>query len=133
MTSAIELYIGVVRAPILLAILKHLTDMKKLCASIPATKPFFSTYLPQVFGSITSISSRSRTRLQTQDNQSSTPYEFQDFELADFQKMIQSGTRHSESTAVSTTAVSRLGSKSGSEEFGHIQVTQTVEQVSSKT
>jgi len=40
-TSAIELYLGVI------------------CASIPATKPFFSTYLPQVFGSI--ISTRSST------------------------------------------------------------------------
>ncbi len=79
------------------------------------------------------MSSLSRTRVQTQNNQSSSPSEFQDSELVDFQKMLQSGTRHSESTAVSTAAVSRLGSKSESEDFGQIQVTQTVEQVSGKT
>ncbi|KAG4413515.1 hypothetical protein IFR04_013343 [Cadophora malorum] len=38
-TSALELYIGII------------------CASIPATKPFFSTYLPSLFGSMASVSS----------------------------------------------------------------------------
>ncbi|KAH7314208.1 integral membrane protein [Rhexocercosporidium sp. MPI-PUGE-AT-0058] len=38
-TSSLELYIGII------------------CASIPATKPFFSTYLPALFGSMTGVSS----------------------------------------------------------------------------
>ncbi|KAH6716762.1 integral membrane protein [Leptodontidium sp. MPI-SDFR-AT-0119] len=40
-TSSLELYIGII------------------CASIPATKPFFSTYLPSLFGSMTAVSSGS--------------------------------------------------------------------------
>ncbi|KAH7391517.1 integral membrane protein [Cadophora sp. MPI-SDFR-AT-0126] len=38
-TSALELYIGII------------------CASIPATKPFFTAYLPSLFGSMTSVTS----------------------------------------------------------------------------
>ncbi|KAG4435661.1 hypothetical protein IFR05_008856 [Cadophora sp. M221] len=38
-TSSLELYIGII------------------CASIPATKPFFTTYLPALFGSLTAVSS----------------------------------------------------------------------------
>ncbi|KAL2061629.1 hypothetical protein VTL71DRAFT_7006 [Oculimacula yallundae] len=45
-TSSLELYIGII------------------CASIPATKPFFSTYLPTLFGSLTNISSGSTTSLR---------------------------------------------------------------------
>jgi hypothetical protein len=78
LSSTIELNIGIVR-PSTIPYHNKDANMNKICASIPATKPFFSRFFPRIFGSRSSGSRRgpdsgkqsSRHRLRRNSHDSS--------------------------------------------------------------
>ncbi|CAL3969972.1 hypothetical protein PZA11_007494 [Diplocarpon coronariae] len=90
-TSALELYIGII------------------CASIPATKPFFSTYLPEVFGSMTSSFSNSHYQCPSRCNRSQTQPSSHDGELLDLEKQL--GVSGARKRGINETVISRLESR----------------------
>ncbi|KAE8443820.1 hypothetical protein EG329_001327 [Mollisiaceae sp. DMI_Dod_QoI] len=104
-TAAIELYVGMI------------------CASIPATKPFFTTYLPQIFGTLSSIPSeasfKTQKRLQKRPHMGMVIFDAQTDEVC-FQKVLRSSRRE-------TSAMVAYRSESGGEgDYGsQILITQT--------
>ncbi|TVY29526.1 hypothetical protein LHYA1_G001499 [Lachnellula hyalina] len=124
-TAALELYIGII------------------CASIPATKPFFSTILPHIFGSIDPLSDRSAynyTSASRQFNQSrsakmtsstaDTDAEHGE-ELLNLDKAL--GSRNDKGVAFSTTTIT--GGRGDSESEApeeYLRIRQTVDYVTSQ-
>ncbi|KAL3428367.1 integral membrane protein [Phlyctema vagabunda] len=112
-SAAVELYIGII------------------CASIPATKPFFTTYLPAVFGSMTSVSltytpyATGQSRCQSTNKRVATDEE----EMLDFEKSLRMGSA-SEYSGTHTSGVS-VG-VSEIDDAG-IHITHTVDQQSNKS
>ncbi|KAN0104447.1 hypothetical protein V8E51_010192 [Hyaloscypha variabilis] len=105
-TSAVELYIGMI------------------CASIPATKPFFTSYLPHVFGALATVPSHvsqdSRQRAQRSTHTVVITANHHDQEMLTYNlKALEAGKSGTSSMA------SRTDSRSDSEE-DWIRVTQTV-------
>jgi hypothetical protein len=112
-TSAVELCVGMISA------------------SIPATKPFFTSYLPQVFGSLATVpshisqSSRQRTQ-QRSTHQRSThtvviTANHHDQEMLTFEKALGAGKSGASSMASKTDS-----RRESEEEEDWIRVTQTV-------
>ncbi|RDW58088.1 hypothetical protein BP6252_13499 [Coleophoma cylindrospora] len=121
-SAAVELYVGII------------------CASIPATKPFFTTYLPAIFGSLTTVSATQAT-ISARDGRAShfTPRDtVMDAEMADFEKNkasrnISSITsaaddKHDRESIIS--AQSDYHSTHAHKQGGGIRVTQAVDQLS---
>lgn len=102
------------------------TNKDQISASIPATKPFFISYLPQVFGSLTTlpshISQDSRQRTQRRSNHTIiTTANHHDHEMLTFEKAL-GAERSGTSSMMSRTDESRKDS----EEEECIRVTQSV-------
>jgi hypothetical protein len=62
LSSSVELYVGVVRCPLLETLQRNGSSgflnanlLPQLCASIPATRPFFGRYLPRLYETTTSF------------------------------------------------------------------------------
>jgi hypothetical protein len=103
-----------------------MTDEHKICASIPATKPFFTTYLPLIFGSMSSVPSSDNSPQRTRQRSSHTVVitaEENEEEMLTLEKVLGAGKSGTASV------VSRTDSRGESEEDGWIRVTQTVELV----
>ncbi|KUJ10243.1 uncharacterized protein LY89DRAFT_689534 [Mollisia scopiformis] len=87
-TAAMELYIGMI------------------CASIPATKPFFSTYLPQMFGSFspsqTDHFTRSPKRLQKRPHMDIVVFDAESNEVLPFEKGSRASSKGSAPTITCT-------------------------------
>lgn len=117
MTSAIELYVGVI------------------CASIPASRPFFSIYMPKFFGSLPSIhvDSRRRSRRRSAMAPSSGVVITAggDEELMGLEKAL--AISHKQGFVASTSTITTKGESSRESEENYIRITQTVDQVSAGT
>lgn len=103
-----------------------MTDEPKICASIPATKPFFTSYLPLIFGSVSSVPSSANSPQRTRQRSSHTVVitaEGNEEEILTFEKALGAGKSGTASVA------SRTDSREESEEDGWIRVKQTVELV----
>jgi len=117
--------------PLLLPNLTFFVEKKQICASIPATKAFFSTYIPTLFGSLSSIHSssgrpsRQRSK-RLRDSEEGVVISGGEEELVGFEmeKRREAGKEGSMAT-VSTEVVSRPPSESE-----YIRITQSVEQFS---
>jgi Fungal rhodopsin domain len=128
-TSAVELYIGMVSS-----IYKNqrflpnfcVTNQVQISASIPATKPFFTSYLPQVFGSMATVpshisqSSRQRTQQRSTHTVVITGGGHHDQEMLTFEKALAAGKSGTSSI------VSRTESRRESEEDDWIRVAQSI-------
>ena len=126
LSSGIELYLGVVRlAPP--QVLSKTANQNQICASIPATRPFFSTYLPQIFGTMSSIASNPYNHHSQRRNPSVRSDEE---ELMDLEKALHLPGRNVATSPGSSTVtnIQSMGdSKISAEDKHFIKITQVVE------
>lgn len=149
-SAAVELYIGIVRPHLpLKSEASQLTKLvPQICASIPATKPFFTTYLPAVFGSLTSFSmSHPSTSAKSANNKGAshlTPnITMKDSEMVDLEKGF--GCDSAIKSTITVSSVASAGRQDDHSSImsacsdynsyaikngGGIRVTQTVDQLS---
>lgn len=109
--------------------LHHPTNKPQICASIPACRPFFSTYMPRIFGSLATIAldSRRRSRMQmhTLSNVDSGVVITAacDDEVMDFERALK--MPRAKGASVVTYPMKEGGSMTGRQDC--IRITQTVE------
>lgn len=121
----------------------------QICASIPATKPFFSSLLPRIFGTVDPPSSSLRSNYVYASNSNSRqitqqrsikvtsshlgPEPDQGEELLDLEKAL--GGRSSKGVAFSTTTITGGGGYEASDaenQEEYLRIRQTVDYVSSR-
>jgi len=107
MSSSIELYIGVI------------------CASIPATRPFFSTYLPSIFGSMSFVASSHYIR---QSDTKATTSSSNGEAMLPFESALALSPGNQSAVSSTVTSVHSPGSgKVSKVDRGFIKITQVVD------
>jgi len=152
-TAALELYIGIVSSPSP-SPQTSANPSAQICASIPATKPFFSSLLPRIFGTVdppsSSLPSRyvypsnSHSRQITQSRSIKITSSQLDAEpelgeeLLDLEKTL--GSKSSKGMAFSTTTITGAGGHEDSDgempqevpQEEYMRIRQTVDYVSGR-